>query len=362
MRKVAIVHDYLNQYGGAEKVLEVFHEIWPKAPIFTLFYSPDKLPSYFQNWDIRVSPIVNLPLANKFYRFYLPLMPSAIERFNFSNYDLIISSCSAYAKGIIVPQHAKHFCYCHTPTRYLWSDTFFYIESLTGIEKMARKALVPILNYLRIWDQVASQRPDYFIANSKFVAQRIEKYYHRQSKVIYPPVDLENFYLSDKTEDYYLVISRFRPYKKIDLAIQAFNELKLPLKIIGSGNDKYLRKIAGPTIEFLGNVSDKQKAKYLSKAKALIHPQEEDFGITILEAMACGRPVIAYKAGGALETVINGVTGEFFTPQTSQALAEVVSRFNENKYDQHTIRRQAEKFSKERFKKEVLEFINNKLS
>jgi len=301
MRKVAIVHDYLNQYGGAEKVLEA---------------------------------IVNLPLANKFYRFYLPLMPSAVERFNFSNYDLIISSCSAYAKGIIVPQHAKHFCYCHTPTRYLWSDTFFYIESLTGIEKMARKALVPILNYLRIWDQVASQRPDYFIANSKFVAQRIEKYYHRQSKVIYPPVDLENFYLSNKTEDYYLVISRFRPYKKIDLAIQAFNELKLPLKIIGSGNDKYLRKIAGPTIEFLGNVSDKQKAEYLSKAKALIHPQEEDFGITILEAMACGRPVIA----------------------------EVVSRFNENKYDQQTIRRQAEKFSKERFKKEVLEFINNKLS
>lgn len=359
--KVAIIHDYLNQYGGAEKVLEAIHEIWPQAPVFTLFYEPKKLPSFFRNWDIRVSPIVNLPFGVSFYRAYLPLMPAAIERFNLSNYDLIVSSCSAYAKGVLTPVSAKHFCYCHTPTRYLWSDTFEYIEGLSGWEKYFKKFLPVLLTYLRTWDESAAQRPDYFIANSQFIKKRIKKYYHRESYVIYPPVEVDKFHISPKIKDYFLIISRFRPYKKVDLAIEAFNELKLPLKIIGSGNDKYLKKIAGPSIEFLGSLDDKEKAKYLSQAKALIHPQEEDFGITPLEAMASGRPVIAYKAGGALETVVQGVTGQFFYPQTKEALMKAVTSFKAEKYNPEEIQKYVQKFSKERFKKEIKKFIDENL-
>ncbi len=359
--KVAIIHDYLTQYGGAEKVLEAMHEIWPEAPVFTLFYDPKKMPKKFSSWDIRVSPIQNLPFGVSHYRAYLPLMPAAIERFNLTNYDLVISNCSAYSKGVLTHKGCTHFCYCHTPTRYLWSDTFDYIEHLSGIEKYFKKVLPVLLTYLRLWDEAASQRPDYFITNSKFVAQRIKKYYHRDSVVIYPPVEFDQFYISKDLGNYFLVISRFRPYKRIDLAIEAFNELKLPLKIIGSGNDKYLRKIAGPSIEFLGNVSDKEKAEYLSRAQALIHPQEEDFGITPLEAMASGRPVIAYKKGGAKETVIDGFTGKFFYPQSKDALIQAVSSFNPKDYNSYKIRDYVQKFSKERFKKELKEFIFGKI-
>ncbi|OQB44052.1 MAG: GDP-mannose-dependent alpha-mannosyltransferase [Parcubacteria group bacterium ADurb.Bin159] len=359
--KVAIIHDYLNQYGGAEKVLEAMHEIWPEAPIFTLFYDPKKMPPHFQKWDIRVSPISNLPFGTSHYRVYLPLMPAAIERFNLSDYDLVISSSSAYAKGVLIHKGCLHFCYCHTPTRYLWSDTFDYIENLSGFEKYFKKILPVLLTYLRIWDENASKRPDYFIANSRFVGERIKKYYHRESEVIYPPVEIDKFYISPKIENYFLLVSRFRPYKKIDLAINVFNELGIPLKIIGTGNDKYLKKIAGPNIEFLGNLTDEEKAKYFSKAQALIHPQEEDFGITPLEAMASGRPVIAYRAGGALETIVEGLTGEFFYPQTKKALAKVVSSFEVKKYDPQKIRDYAQKFSKERFKGELINFINKRI-
>jgi glycosyltransferase involved in cell wall biosynthesis len=355
--RVALVHDFLTQYGGAEKVLETFHEIWPSAPIFTLFYNKKIMGDNFAQADIRVSPIQNLPWGSKKYRWYLPLMPSAIERFNFKNYDLIISDCSAYAKGIITHLGTRHFCYLHTPTRYLWSDAHDYIDSLKGGEKIMSKFIAPFLNYLRVWDYQAAQRPDFLMANSQFVAQRIKHYYQRESKVIYPPVEVNSFKINPKPEKYFLVVSRLRPYKKVDLAIQAFNHLKIPLKIIGTGNDEGLRKIAGPNIEFLGFVSDQEKIKYFSQCQALIHPQEEDFGITAVEAMASGRPVIAYQKGGALETVKAGVSGEFFSHQSWESLAETVAKFKSENFDPQKIKAHAQKFSQARFKKEIESFI-----
>ncbi len=359
--RVALVHDFLTQYGGGEKVLEAFHEIWPQAPIFTLFYDPKKMKGKFNDCRINVSPIQNLPFGVKKYRWYLPLMPSAIERFNLSEFDLVISDCSAYSKGVLTKPGTMHISYLHTPTRYLWSDAYEYIDSLRGGEKLVSKFLAPILTRLRIWDQIAAQRPDYLIANSNFIAQRIKHYYKRDSAVIYPPVDISNFSISNKIKDYYLIISRFRPYKRVDLAIEAFNRLKMPLKVIGTGEGKLLKKIAGPNIEFLGFVSDKEKAKYLSHCKAFIHPQEEDFGITPIEAMASGRPVIAYKKGGALETVVDGLTGKFFENQTVEGLANAVLKLDLNKINPKKIREHAEKFSKKQFKKDIKNFVQKRL-
>ena len=351
--RIALVHDFLTQYGGAEKVLEALHEIWPEAPVFVLFYDKKKMGHKFADWDIKVSPIQNLPFGAKKYRWYLPLMPAATERFNLNNFDLVISDTSAYVKGVLTSPKTLHISYIHTPTRYLWSDTYQYIEHLSGIERYFKKFLPPLLTSLRVWDYQASQRPDKILANSNFIAKRIKYYYHRDSTVIYPPIEVDKFYVSKNIENYYLLISRFRPYKKIDLAIQAFNKLKIPLKIIGSGDGKSLRKIAKSNIEFLGSVSDKEKAKYLSHAKALIHPQEEDFGITPLESMASGRPVIAYRAGGALETIVDGVTGKFFDKQTWEDLAEQVIKFDSKKFNPQEIRNYSLKFSKKRFKEEI---------
>ncbi|MBL7053978.1 glycosyltransferase [Patescibacteria group bacterium] len=357
--RVALVHDFLTQYGGAEKVLESFHEIWPKAPIFTLFYNEQVMGEKFKDWDIRPSPIQNLPLAVKKYRWYLPLMPSAIERFDLSNFDLVISDSSAYSKGVITQPQTVHISYIHSPTRYLWSDTYNYLEGLSGGEKLVKKILPIILTNLRKWDFIAAQRPDYLLANSKFIADRIKKYYRREvSAVVYPPVEVDKFKVSKKLEDYYVLVSRFRPYKKVDLAIRAFNKLKIPLKVIGTGNIAELKKIAGPYIEFLGFVSDQDKADYLSKAKAFIHPQEEDFGITPVESMASGRPVIAYNSGGATETVIQDKTGSFFSEQTWESLAEAVVKFDYKKFDSNIIQQHASGFGDKRFKKQILDFVN----
>ncbi|OQX71321.1 hypothetical protein B6D52_01975 [Candidatus Parcubacteria bacterium 4484_255] len=355
--RVALVHDFLTQYGGAEKVLEAFHEIWPQAPVFTLFYDAKVMKGYFKDCDIKVSPIQNLPFGVKKYRWYLPFMPSAIERFNLSKFDLVISDCSAYSKGVLTKPGTLHISYLHTPTRYLWSDAYKYIDSLKGAEKVVSKFLSPILTRLRVWDQIAAQRPDYLIANSAFIAQRIKHYYRRDSVVIYPPVEISKFSIANKIQDYYLVISRFRPYKRLDLVIKTFNKLGMPLKIIGAGEDRALKKIAGSNIEFLGFVSDKEKAIYLSHCKALIHPQEEDFGITPIEAMASGRPVIAYRKGGATETVIDGLTGKFFKNQTVEDLSYAVLKFNLDEISPRRIRKYAKKFSKRRFKEDIENFV-----
>jgi len=360
--RVALIHDFLTQYGGAEKVLESFHRIWPTAPIFTLFYDKKAMGEKFEDCEINVSPIQNLPFGVRKYRWYLPLMPSAIERFNLKNFEVVVSDCSAYSKGVITPPNVFHFSYIHTPTRYLWSDTHDYLDSLKGGERVVGKVIAPLLNRLRMWDYLAAQRPDFLIANSNCVAERIRHYYHRESKVIYPPVETEKFAISENQEKFFLIVSRLRPYKKIDVAVQAFNHLKIPLKIIGGGESESLKKMAGPHVEFLGFVSEKEKAEYLSHCRAFIHPQEEDFGITAVEAMASGRPVIAYRAGGARETVKEGETGRFFKEQTWESLAETVVRFRSEDFDPAKIRKHALKFGRERFEKEISEFIGSYVS
>jgi len=356
--KVALIHDFLTQYGGAEKVLEAFQEIWPQAPIFTLFYDGKKLKDKFSRANVKISPIQNLPLALSFYRFYLPLMPAAIERFNLNEYDLIISDSSAFAKGVISKSTSLHISYIHCPTRYLWADSLRYLDNLKGAEKILSKFIAPALTNLRVWDYQATQRPDYLLANSNFIAQEIQHFYHRQAKTIYPPVETNRFFISEKQENYFLLISRLKPYKKIDLAIEAFNQLGLPLKIIGGGNIPSYKRKAKKNIEFLGFINEKTKVKYLSRAQALIFPQKEDFGITVLESMASGRPVIAYQAGGALETIVERETGLFFKKQTPEALAEAVDRFKSEDFDPAKIRQQALKFDKEVFKKKIKEFVN----
>lgn len=355
--KVALVHDFLNQVGGAEKVLQVFHELFPRAPVFTLSYDREETGDIFDSLDIRTSFIQRLPGGIKHYKWYIALMPAAIEQFDLSSYDVVLSDCSAYAKGVVVRPDTLHICYCHSPTRYLWSDTHHYTEELR--QPSIVKTLLPLfLNQIRTWDKLAAERVDKFITNSRNVARRIKKYYGRESTVIYPPVEVNKFYVSDKIEDYYLIVSRLRPYKRVDLAIEAFNALEFPLKIIGTGEEyKKLKKMAKKNIEFLGPLSDEEKRHYLAHCKAFIHPQEEDFGITAVEAMASGRPVIAYRKGGALETVKDGVTGEFFEDQTPWSLVDTVREFHPEKFDPKKIRQQALKFDISIFKKKIKDFI-----
>ncbi len=358
--KIAIVTDFLTQLGGAEKVLKVIHEIWPSAPVYTLIYDKEATHHQFYNYQIKTSFLQNFPFAKKYYRWFLPLMPKAIEKFDFSNYDLVFSISSAFSKGVIVPSKTKSVCYLLTPTRYLWIEPEEYLKNLRGLENLAKFFLPKIFDNLRKWDLKAIKRPDKIIAISKFIKERMEKYYHRLPEaIIYPPVEIDNFFISENLDNYFLVISRPRYYKRIDLVIKAFSKLKIHLKIIGMSKKegKNLCPEIKPNIEFLGYVSESEKAKYLSRCLALIHPQEEDFGITAVEAMASGRPVIAYKAGGALETVIDGLTGKFFDEQTWEALADTVIRFKPEEFDPEKIRLHAQKFSKERFKEEIIKFI-----
>lgn len=352
--KIAIVHDQLNQFGGAEKVVLAISEIYPNAPIFTSVFN-GRAKTYFKRKYIITSFLQKLP---KFFRFqwFLPLLPISFERFDLKGYDVVITSSASFAKGVLTDINSVHICYCHTPTRFLWTESQEYIDSI-DIPNVIKRILPIIISYLRQWDFLAAQRVDKFIANSKFVAERIRKFYKRDAKVIYPPVEIEKFKISED-KGYYLIISRLRPYKKIDIAIEACNELKLPLKIIGEGTEyKKLKKIAGPTIEFLGFVSEKLKIELLSNCKALIYPQEEDFGISAVEALASGKPVIAYKGGGVLEIIKDKVSGIFFEEQTWESLADALVNFNSNEFDSYKLRELSKKFSKEVFKKEIFEFI-----
>lgn len=357
--KLVITHDHLFQIGGAERVLLEFHKIYPSSPIYTLICNK-RSREFLKGCDIRTSYIQKIPFSAKLFKLFLTLMPKAWESFDLSDYNVILSSTSAFAKGITKPSGATHFCYCHTPTRYLWSDMKEYVDGLR-FPKPIKLFLINVLENMKEWDYKKAQEVDYFIANSKFIAGRIKKYYNKESHVIYPPVDVENFY-SDEKSDYYILVSRLRPYKKIDLAIQTFNQLKLPLKIIGGGDINYYKNMAKDNIEFLGEVSDEEKFKYLSKAKAFIHPQEEDFGISLVEALASGCPVVAYKKGGALETMIEGKTGVFFEEQNWPSLAEAILDFSKMQFDHEFIRNHAQNFSKSRFEKEISDYINEKIN
>ncbi len=362
--RVALVHDYLNQYGGAEKVLEAFLEIFPDAPIYTLLYDQKIVDKFFPNRKIRTSFLQKIPFIKKHHRIFPPLMPLAIEKLNLSDYDLVLSDSAAFGKGVITGPDTLHICYCHTPIRYAWDDSHKYIKEFSMF-KLA-KFFVPIfMNYLRLWDREAAYRVDKFICNSNFVAQRIKKYYKQDSEVIYPPVDIESFGLAGPAKNgvnYFLIVGRLLPYKRFDMAIEAFNKLELPLKIIGNGPEmKKLKRMANWNIEFLGEIGNKDLKRYYQECQALIFPQEEDFGIVALEAMACGRPVIAYRGGGALESVLEGKTGVFFDEQTVDSLVEAVKKFDASKFDSKVIYRYALKFDKEHFKKKIKEFVDKNL-
>lgn len=360
MKKIALAHDHLFQIGGAERVLTVLSSLFEKAPIYTLI-NDKKITKRFLNQErIITSGLQKIPGANKIFRYFLPLMPRMWEKINFDEYDLVISSSSAFVKGINTKKpKTKHVSYCHAPTRYLWDDKEEYIGNMP--EGRFLKFFLPkLLNRLQAWDYEKAQKVDHFIANSNFIAHKITKHYKRDSKVIYPPIRVSDFAISDKVDDYYLIVSRLRPYKRVDIAIQAFNNLKLPLKIIGGGSEyRKLKNMARSNIEFLGELSDKDRNYHLSRCKAFLYPQIEDFGITALEAMASGRPVIAYAGGGALETVVEGETGTFFEEQTWESLAHKILRFDDKHYNKKIIREHAKKFDEEEFKLKIQNFINS---
>ena len=353
---VAVVCSWLNQYGGAERVLEAVHEMYPQAPVYTSIYWPERLPAAYRSWDIRTSFLNRLPFIKQHHQPFLALYPLGFETLDLAGYDLVLSVTSAFAHGVICRPGSTHVCYCLTPARFLW-DYAAYVER----ERLGRaaRALLPfVLAPLRSWDALAANRVDHFVAISRAVQARIARFYRRDSHLIYPPVRTADFAVSDQVDDYYLVVSRLVPYKRIDLAVQAFNALGWPLVIIGDGRDRRaLERMAGPNVRFLGHLSDAERRRHLARCRAFIFPGEEDFGIAPLEAQAAGRPVIAYAGGGALETVIQGVTGTFFHEPTPEALAEAVRTFDPMSCDARAIRRHAEWFDVERFKDELGRFV-----
>jgi glycosyltransferase involved in cell wall biosynthesis len=360
--KIALVHDYLIQYGGAERVLECIAEIWPYAPIYTLIYDEEKTHGIFKEKRIYTSFLQNFPYSRKNHRIFPPLMPPAIEQFDFSQYDIVLSDSSSYAKGIITPPETLHICYCHTPMRYAWDDCQKYIDEF-GFPNFVKKFIPFLMNYIRVWDRMSADRVDEYIANSRFVAGRIRKYYKKDSVVINPPVDIEKFHLDGQQENYFLMVGRLMTYKRFDIVIEAFNKLNWPLKIIGRGPDeKRLKKLAGSNIEFTGRLSDEDLAKTYARAKAFIFPQEEDFGIVAIEAMASGKPIIAFRGGDIVEHVNERQEGLFFNRQTPEALTEVLKKFNPDDFDPHRIREKALPFERELFKTKIRDYVEKSLS
>jgi len=358
--KIAIVHDYLNQMGGAEKVVEVFHDMFPEAPIYTSVYVPTNVSKKLQNADVRTSFMQKLPFVRRFSRHYLAIYPYAFEFFDFSSYDVVLSSSSAFAKGIITGPDTCHICYCHTPMRFAW-QYHSYIER-ERLNNFVSAILPYVVHRVRRWDEITVNRVDHYVSNSREVERRIRKYYRRNSTVICPPVETHRFRVTEQDDGYFVIMSRLLPYKKIDIAIQAANMLKVPLKIIGTGRDeKRLKGMAGQTVEFLGRLSDSDVVDCLQRCRAFIFPGLEDFGIVPVEAMACGKPVIAYGRGGALDTVIDGVTGMFFREQIPQSLADVISVFRPSDFDPYTIRQHAETFDVSVFRRKMSAFIEEKL-
>lgn len=357
--RVALVHDYLNQYGGAERVLEALHELFPTAPVYTSIYDAAAMPASYLEWDIRTSWMQNLPGWRKHFRKYFLLYPSAFESFNLGAYDMVISSSSAYAKGVIPRPGAIHICYCHTPMRFGWRTDDYVARE--GIDAQTGRVLSILMTFLRTWDAVSAQRVDAYIANSYEVAGRIRRYYGRMAEVIPPPVDLPP-YVPPTPEDFYLAGGRFVPYKRLDLVIEAFSALKLPLVIFGDGRDRArLEALAGPNVRFVGRVSDLDLQGLYRRCRAYVTAGDEDAGIQPVEAMAAGRPVIAYAAGGVMETVIEEQTGTFFHEQTAAALAVAVAQSRTLRFDPRAIRQHAEQFGRERFKQRIMGFIEQQI-
>lgn len=359
--RVALVHDWLTGMRGGEKVLEVLCELFPSATLFTLVHNPGSVSSTIERMQIRTSFMQHLPFVDRKYRYYLPLFPSAVESFDLSGYDLIISSSHCAAKGVIPPPHALHVCYCHTPMRYVWDQYDEYFgKGRAGW--LVRRAMAIAAPRLRAWDVHSSSRVHHFIANSHNVAGRIRRIYGRESEVIHAPVDVKRFVVSRKDEDYFLLVSALVPYKRVDLAVEAFNRLGERLLIVGSGPDlDRLRARARPNVQFLGWQTDDALVKLYAGCRALIFPGEEDFGIVPLEAMASGKPVVAYAKGGALETVVEkgkAPTGVLFHEQTVDALMQAVRNVSRVTWNAAALRRHASRFDRAVFKRKLRQHLN----
>lgn len=354
--KVAIVHDFLLKLGGAERVVASLAKIFPKAPIFTLLYDEDVVGSVFPADRVKTSFLQEYPgFLRKRYRYLTNKMPRAIEELNFEGFDLVISSSSAFAHGIITPVDTKHLCYCHSPMRYAWDYCNEYRDenNLHGLRGIFYAWLI---KYLREWDLVSADRPDKYLANSANVQKRLKKYYDKDSKILYPPVDTDRFRIKEGHSGYFLIVSTLTPYKKVDLAVQLFNKIGRRLLVIGEGPQrKYLEDIAGDNIDFLGFKNDETVKEYMENCRGLIFPGEEDFGIVPVEAMACGKPVLAYGKGGALESIVAGKTGEFFYEPNVESMEDGLARlmYNERFYKPHTIRKHALEFSGDVFEKKM---------
>lgn len=355
--RVALVHDYLIQFGGAERVLGVLMELFPHAPVFTLLHDPRVTAGRFDTSRIRASFLQRVPFARSRHRLFPLVMPLVVERFDLSRYDIVISASHSFGKGVLTGANTFHLSYCFTPMRYAWDDSHRYIREF-GVPEWLRVLIPFALTYVRVWDALAADRVDAFVAISHFVAERIQKYYGRQASVLYPPVDCDRFHIEQTVSDRFLLVSRLLPYKRIDLAIEVFNALRLPLDIVGTGpEEERLRALAGPTIRLHGFLPDDTVREMFSRCRAFIFPQEEDFGITVLEAGAAGRPVVAYAGGGALETVIDGKTGVLFRTQTADALKAGVQDVMRRSFDPAEIRAHALQFDTARFRVEFMKIL-----
>ena len=358
--RVAIVHDWLVTYAGADRVVDCMHHVFPDAPIYTLVYDKDHMPAWFRDYEIHTTYIQKIPFATKIYRSLLPLMPKAFEALDLSEYDMVISSSSSCSKGVITRPDAVHICYCHTPIRYVWD---FYYTYRSNANALVRAVMPGQMHKLRQWDKCAADRVDYFVANSHYIAKRIKKYYRRDSDVIYPCVHINEDPFVPR-EDFYLVVGRFTWYKRIDLAVAACTKLNRPLVVIGSGGEgEHLKAIAGPTVRFLGGgLSDEEVRGYYLRAKAFLFPGEEDFGITPVEAQSAGTPVLAYGKGGVCETVLDGKTGLFFDEQTVDSLADCIQRFEAQgvSCSAQEIRAHSRRFSEQRFEAELRAYCDRR--
>ena len=351
--QVALVHDWLTSRGGAEKVLEALLPLFPDAPVHTLVYDPALFSnSPIERADVLTSFLQRLPGSRRNYRLYLPLMPLAVEQFDLSRFDLVLSLSDAVAHGVLTAPDQLHVNYIFTPMRYAWPLYHDYLRA-AGLTRGARSWVARgVLHYLRLWDQAAASRVDRFIAISGWVAARVRRYYRRRAEVVYPPVEVERFYSISPRDSYYITTSRLVPYKRVDLIVEAFNRLNRPLLVVGEGPDyRALMSRAGPEVRLLGRVSEKELADLLSRARGFVFAAEEDFGIAPVEAMAAGCPVIAWGRGGVLETVVEGKTGVFFHEQTVEGLMQAVAQFEaeESAFQPAELQRHAAQFSRERF-------------
>lgn len=354
--KIALVHDYFTQLGGAEKVAEELYRLVPAADVFSTVALPDRLPPGLEGVSIETSWMQHLPKMRDYYRLYFLLYPFAVGSLKLDEYDLVISSSSGYVKGVSASRDALHVCYCHTPMRWVWSfDSYSARETMNPAMRSMVQGLVRVL---RNWDEGASRQPDHFVANSKVVAGRIQKAYGRTAEVIHPPIDVHRFRIAEDIDDYYLVLSRMVAYKRLDLAVEACTRLNRKLLVVGAGpHREQLEAVAGPTVKFLGRLPDAEVAGLAARCRALIFPGEEDFGMTPLEVAAAGRPTIAYRAGGAIETIVQDRTGVFFEEQTVEHLMAAIEKFEKQTWSPLALRAHADGFSVQVFQQRFRSFL-----